>query len=228
MKVPLLATPAMKLVIARNLLSRAKNEIAKGETALQTAADYIAKAQELGATQREIASRLEKSASWVNAMLHWHKSGYEEETPFGSQSKASRERRRVRRVQSPEREQANEPDVPPNFEGPADTNNVTLEVNDETDTAGMSAAASAAEQPTEVEPLPLLIKGNVSSTQDALEVPAILDRRPLCAAQRSQYKVVQTKWDEDGILTREDWRATPPVVRERLIKFLRSQPCSVR
>jgi hypothetical protein len=56
-------------------------------------AEYIWLAQESGATQQRIALHLHKSIGWVNGLLKWRESGYKERTPFGSSSKAARQRR---------------------------------------------------------------------------------------------------------------------------------------
>ena len=82
------------------LLSRAKRAIESGETSLRAAAEDIAAAQEQGATQRQIAEAVGKSAAWVNQLLKWRHSSYRDVTPFGPQAKASRQR--ANRVQSPE------------------------------------------------------------------------------------------------------------------------------
>jgi hypothetical protein len=74
----------------------AKKAIENGESDLRRAADHLAQAQEKGISQREIASAVGKSVSWVNGLLQWAKSGYEDKTPFGPGSKARRERARVR------------------------------------------------------------------------------------------------------------------------------------
>lgn len=74
------------------LLSRAKQAIESGETSLHTAAEDIAAAQEQGATQRQIAEAVGKSAAWVNRLLQWRQRGYQDGTAFGPQAKASRQR----------------------------------------------------------------------------------------------------------------------------------------
>jgi type IV secretory pathway VirB10-like protein len=84
------------------LLSRAKQAIESGEKSMRTAAEDIVAAQLLGATQRQIARAIGKSAAWVNRLLRWRESGYRDQTAFGPQSKASRQRAK-HRVQSPER-----------------------------------------------------------------------------------------------------------------------------
>jgi hypothetical protein len=84
------------------LLSRAKQAIESGETSLRVAAEDIAAAEEQGATQREIAEAVGKSAAWVNRLLKWRQSGYQDATAFGPQAKASRQR--AQRVQANEQQ----------------------------------------------------------------------------------------------------------------------------
>jgi hypothetical protein len=83
------------------LLRRAKSAIASGQSALHAAAEDIATAQEQGATQRQVAAAVDKSPAWVNRLLKWRESGYTDDTPFGPQAKASRQR--AQRVQAAER-----------------------------------------------------------------------------------------------------------------------------
>jgi transposase len=77
------------------LLGRAKKVIASGEgslwTSLREAAEIIAVTQARGASQRQIAAAVGKSAAWVNRLNKWRQGGYEDQTPFGPQSKASRQ-----------------------------------------------------------------------------------------------------------------------------------------
>ena len=75
-----------------------------GETSLHAAAEDIAAAQERGATQRQIAEAVGKSAAWVNRLLKWRGSGYRDGTAFGPQAKASRQR--AQRVQATEQKTA--------------------------------------------------------------------------------------------------------------------------
>lgn len=72
------------------LLSRAKHAIESGETSLFAAAEYIAAAQDQGASQRQIAKAVGKSAAWVNRLLKWRQGGYRDATAFGPQTKAGR------------------------------------------------------------------------------------------------------------------------------------------
>ncbi len=68
----------------KELLTKARDAIELGEEAFEAA-------QKKGASQRQIAEVLGKSAAWVNALLKWRRSGCKD-TPFGPQSKASRGR----------------------------------------------------------------------------------------------------------------------------------------
>lgn len=77
-------------------LQIAKKAIASGENDLRRAAQHIAEAHKQGAPQRQIAAAIGKSVSTVNRYINWHNSGYLDETPFGPESKAKRQRARVR------------------------------------------------------------------------------------------------------------------------------------
>lgn len=71
------------------LHSKARHAIQCGEGKFRQAAEYLAEARKLGATQRESAKAVGKSPAWVNVLLKWRSGGYRE-TPFGPQSKAKR------------------------------------------------------------------------------------------------------------------------------------------
>jgi hypothetical protein len=88
------------MMTVTELLSRAKQAIESGETSLHDAAEDIAAAREQGATQRQIGKAVGKSAAWVNRLVKWRQSGYQDDTAFGPQARASRQR--VRRVQATE------------------------------------------------------------------------------------------------------------------------------
>jgi hypothetical protein len=88
------------------LLSRAKQAIESGENSMRAAAEDIAAAQEQGATQRQIAEAVGKSAAWVNQLLKWRQSGYKDGTAFGPQAKASRQRARVRATEHQKKQKA--------------------------------------------------------------------------------------------------------------------------
>jgi hypothetical protein len=88
------------MITITELLDRAKRAIETGENTLHDAAKDIAAAREQGATQRQIAEAVGKSAAWVNRLLKWRHSGYQDDTAFGPQARASRQR--VRRVQATE------------------------------------------------------------------------------------------------------------------------------
>jgi hypothetical protein len=80
------------------LLKRAKAAIEAGEQSLQEAAEALGLAEEdHSATQREMAEAVGKSASWVNKLLKWRRSGYKEHSPFGPTTK----RGRVEHAQQP-------------------------------------------------------------------------------------------------------------------------------
>jgi hypothetical protein len=87
-------------MLVPDLLKRAKEAIESGESALHAAAEDIAAAQEQGATQRQIAEAVGKSAALVNRLLKWRESGYTDDTPFGPQAKVARQR--AQRVYSTE------------------------------------------------------------------------------------------------------------------------------
>jgi len=73
------------------LLERARAAIEAGEQSLHDAAEALALAQEdFGATQREIATAVGRSASWVNRLLKWRQSGYKDNSPFGPTTTAGR------------------------------------------------------------------------------------------------------------------------------------------
>jgi hypothetical protein len=94
------------MMTVTELLSRAKHAIESGETSLHVAAEDIAAAQEQGATQREIAEAVGKSAAWVNRLLAWRRQGYRDDTPFGPQEKAKRQRARVQATEQKKRKPA--------------------------------------------------------------------------------------------------------------------------
>ena len=53
-----------------------------GENNFRDAAECLANAQELGASQRQSAKAVGKSPAWVNALLKWRRSGYKDHCPF--------------------------------------------------------------------------------------------------------------------------------------------------
>lgn len=74
------------------LLIRAKDAINAGEASIRDAVEDMALAQMRGESQRHIAKSVGKSAAWVNKMLKWRETGYRDETAFGPQTRASRQR----------------------------------------------------------------------------------------------------------------------------------------
>ena len=85
-----ISNQASKSLVAANattkdeLLRRAKNAIEASEQSLHDAAEALAAADDLySATQREMAEAVGMSASWVNKLLKWRRSGYKDHSPFG-------------------------------------------------------------------------------------------------------------------------------------------------
>lgn len=78
-----------------NLL-KARNAIQQGDSYHKTAAELIYRAIRMGATRRIVATRVGKSAAWVNRLLLWRKAGYKDETVFGPENKRKRQRERQR------------------------------------------------------------------------------------------------------------------------------------
>jgi nucleoid-associated protein YgaU len=74
------------------LLRKAKKAIESGDASLREAAEAIAAAERKGASQRQIADAVGKSAAWVNRLSQWRRVGYRDDTPFGPQAKAARNR----------------------------------------------------------------------------------------------------------------------------------------
>jgi len=71
------------------LHAKARRAVEAGEHKFREVAECLAAAKKLGATQRQSAKAIGKSAAWVNTLLKWRSGGYRE-TPFGPQSKAKR------------------------------------------------------------------------------------------------------------------------------------------
>jgi hypothetical protein len=62
------------------LHNQARQAIESGESKFRDAAEYLAKAEKLGATQRQ--SAIGKSVMWVNGLLKWRNGGYKTVCPF--------------------------------------------------------------------------------------------------------------------------------------------------
>jgi hypothetical protein len=76
------------------VLSRAKAAREAGES-LRVIAEMLASAQEVfHATQQEIGEAIGRSASWVNRLLKWRQSGYNQPSPHGPTTRAGRASRR--------------------------------------------------------------------------------------------------------------------------------------
>ena len=65
-----------------NLHAQARTAIESGENKFRDAAEYLAKARQLGATQRESAKAIGKSPMWVNGLLRWRDGGYKTSCAF--------------------------------------------------------------------------------------------------------------------------------------------------
>jgi hypothetical protein len=82
---------AVNTTTKAELLNRAKAAIEDSEQSLHDAAEALGLAQEdHSATQREMAEAIGKSASWVNKLLKWRRSGYNDHSPFGPTTKRGR------------------------------------------------------------------------------------------------------------------------------------------
>ena len=85
------ASSAANTTTKAELLKRAKAAIEAGEQSLHDAAEALGLAEEdHSATQREMAEAVGKSASWVNKLLKWRRSGYKDHSPFGPTTKSGR------------------------------------------------------------------------------------------------------------------------------------------
>jgi hypothetical protein len=86
------SAPSQVALAIRDHLDRAKTNIEAGESHMHQAANDVAAAYKLGATQADIAEAVGKSQPWVSGLLKWRDSGWAD-TPFGPKSKAARARR---------------------------------------------------------------------------------------------------------------------------------------
>jgi len=85
-------------------------------TSRQIATNLATMRDRHGMTQHDIGNAMGKTQPWVSLMLKWHDVGFIEETPFGSFSKASRERRKM---EPTEYKATNNPPEPRPEEAPA-------------------------------------------------------------------------------------------------------------
>jgi hypothetical protein len=144
------------------LLSRAKTAIDKGETYARDAAEALALAvEDFKATQREIAESVGRSASWVNRLLKWRRSGYKEYSPFGPTTKAGRVSHAQQRARASKPRRTS---TPPSAQANSTTStgkSTTTEAG--TSTSGDAGAATSAKagSSTSRRPLPEEAKGNL-------------------------------------------------------------------
>jgi len=93
-------------------------------TSRQIATNLATMRDRHGMTQHDIGNAMGKTQPWVSLMLKWHDVGFIEETPFGSFSKASRERRKM---EPTEYKATNNPPEEAPAPAPAPTNVVDLD-----------------------------------------------------------------------------------------------------
>jgi len=72
------------------VLTSAKCKVADGTQAFRGAAEDMAAAQDLGASQRRIADAVGMSVGWVNTLLKWREFGYPGVSPFQSARRVSK------------------------------------------------------------------------------------------------------------------------------------------
>jgi hypothetical protein len=106
------ASSALHTTTKAELLKRAKAAIEAGEQSLHDAAEALGLAEEEhSATQREMAEAIGKSASWVNKLLKWRRSGYKDRSPFGPTTKRGRVEHAQQRVLASKVRRPREPKV---------------------------------------------------------------------------------------------------------------------
>jgi hypothetical protein len=104
------STSAANTTTKAELLKRAKAAIEAGEQSLHDAAEALGLAKEdHSATQREMAEAVGKSASWVNKLLRWRRSGFTDDSPFGPTTKRGRVEHAQQRAKASKPGKAREP-----------------------------------------------------------------------------------------------------------------------
>jgi hypothetical protein len=92
------ASPAQRLAVLTTawgatkaeVLSRAKAAIEAGESSHDTAEKLAFAQQHFHASQREIGRAVGRSGSWVNRLLKWRRSRYNQSSPFGPTTRSGR------------------------------------------------------------------------------------------------------------------------------------------
>jgi len=92
------ASPAQRLAVLTTawgatkaeVLSRAKAAIEAGESSHDTAERLAFAQQHFHASQREIGRAVGRSGSWVNRLLKWRRSRYNQSSPFGPTTRSGR------------------------------------------------------------------------------------------------------------------------------------------
>jgi hypothetical protein len=110
-----------------DLIAETKAMVASiNNTSRQVATNLATMRDRHGMTQHDIGNAMGKTQPWVSLMLKWHDDGFIEETPFGSFSKASRERRKMEPTEYKATNNPPEP-RPEEAPAPAPTNVVDLD-----------------------------------------------------------------------------------------------------
>ena len=110
-----------------DLIAETKAMVASINNASRQVATNLATMRDRhGMTQHDIGNAMGKTQPWVSLMLKWHDDGFIEETPFGSFSKASRERRKMEPTEYKATNNPPEPG-PEEAPAPAPTNVVDLD-----------------------------------------------------------------------------------------------------
>ena len=166
-RVPTPPTPVTATVTSgttkAEVLSRTKAAIEAGESLRDTARRLAFAQEDFHASQREIAEAIGRSASWVNRLLKWRRSGYKECNAFGPTTRAGRAAHAQQRtkISKPRQPEETTTTISADVETPSSSSlptPVTVTVTNRSTKAGLlppaKAAMSEAEGPkTETTPL---------------------------------------------------------------------------
>jgi hypothetical protein len=189
---------AATLTVAE-VLCHAKAEVLKGESCLRTAAEWLAKAEQRGVKQRQMADAVGKSVGWVNGLLKWRKSGYTNETAFGPQAKASRQRKNV---QATEQKKAQAATSSEQVHAAAERARAET-ANADTDAGRCESVVLPFKKPADdgKQPVAEVAKSNGTDariTADShggdLDIPAFLDRQPFSDEENKQLQDLERAW----------------------------------
>lgn len=70
---------------------RARTLFAQADAGYKEGCEYLLKARDAGATQREIAKVIRRSQTWVNRVLRWHSEGCNDAGPFALDHERARD-----------------------------------------------------------------------------------------------------------------------------------------